>query len=553
MSETADRWPLAIAAAAALATAPATLSGITVRARPGPVRDRFLDVLAELSALPFHRLPAGAGHTALSGGLDLGATLQSGARVSSKGLIARARGGVLIAPMAERMMPGVAASIAAELDRGPAPMLILLDEGSEPDERAPRVLSDRLAISLDLDGIAVRALTVPTLDRASIADARARLVNGIDDGEAMSHLTMLAASLGIDSLRAPLQAARVARVLAALDGTAVIGEAQITMATILALASRATTVPMSDDEHADVPTPPQDQESDGENRTASDGPLEDRVLEAVAAALPDLALVAGRQRSAAPGGGAGDRRRSAQHGRPVRSVRGKPRGARLDVFATLLAAAPWQRLRLGSDAGRMIVLPDDFRIKQFERPAESVLVFLVDASGSQAAARMAEAKGAVELMLSEAYRRREKVALIAFRGSAADLILPPTRSLLQAKRRLAVLPGGGPTPLATALVTGRGLAEQIRRRGATPYLIVLTDGRGNVDLAGNPGRKQAKEDQATAARAIAAQGVRTVLIDTANRPQAEARDLAMSMAGEYLPLPRADAHGISRNVRTALT
>ena len=193
-----------------------------------------------------------------------------------------------------------------------------------------------------------------------------------------------------------------------------------------------------------------------------------------------------------------------------------------------------------------------FRIKQFEHPAESVLIFLVDASGSQAAARMAEAKGAVELMLAEAYRRREKVAMIAFRNQAADLILPPTRSLLQAKRRLAVLPGGGPTPLAAALVAGRKLAGQMRRQGATPYLVALTDGRGNIALDGTPGRAEAAEDQARAARALGGNGITAVLIDTANRPQKDAQSLAQAMQARYLALPRADAKGLSRIARASM-
>ena len=101
-------------------------------------------------------------------------------------------------------------------------------------------------------------------------------------------------------------------------------------------------------------------------------------------------------------------------------------------------------------------------------------------------------------------------------------------------------------------MAGRELAGQIRRRGATPYLIALTDGRGNIGLSGEPGRAQAAEDQAQAARAIAAEGITTVLIDTANRPQADAKTLAQTMDAQYLPLPRADAKGISRTVRPGL-
>ncbi|MEM1163073.1 MAG: VWA domain-containing protein, partial [Pseudomonadota bacterium] len=412
-----------------------------------------------------------------------------------------------------------------------------------------------LAIALSLDGLAVGDVGRQPYGPDDMPRARARLEAGIDDGAALETLTKICASFGIGSLRAPLLALRLARVLAALDGVGAIGEGQITKATLLCLAPRATVLPTAEEQSEEAaPPPPEETPDEQEKRSSETGPLEDRVLEAIAATLPDLGLTGGRQRGAAKSSGAGDRRKSASHGRPVRSRPGKPDGKRLDIFATLLTAAPWQPLRRRAAAGRegLIVVPDDFRIRQYDQPSESVLIFLVDASGSQAAARMAEAKGAVELMLAEAYRRREKVALIAFRGQGAELILPPTRSLLQAKRRLAVLPGGGPTPLATALVAGREMAVQVRRRGATPYIVALTDGRGNIGLDGEPGRAQATEDQTQAARAIAAEGITAALIDTANRPQADAQTLARAMAARYMPLPRADARGISKIVRASV-
>ena len=111
---------------------------------------------------------------------------------------------------------------------------------------------------------------------------------------------------------------------------------------------------------------------------------------------------------------------------------------------------------------------------------ETTTIFVVDASGSAALHRLAEAKGAVELLLADCYIRRDQVALIAFRGSAAELLLPPTRSLARAKRSLAGLPGGGGTPLAAGLDAAFALSDSIRRKGQTPTVIVLTDGRANI-------------------------------------------------------------------------
>ncbi|MEO1493299.1 MAG: magnesium chelatase subunit D [Pseudomonadota bacterium] len=558
MIQPLDRWQLAVLGAAALAVDPAGLHGMTIRDRAGPVRDTLLDLVTKSLDRPVHRLPADASPAALGGGIDLGATLREGRQVTSQGLLDRATGALLIVPMAERLDSNIAAFIAGAYDWPDPPVLVLLDEGAEADEVPPRVLTERLSISVSLEGLSHRDAPMPDWGTTDIEAARRHLMTGIADGEAPETLARLAAAMGITSVRAPLLALRLTRVIAALEEADEIGESHIAAATALCLAPRAVMMPSIEDNTEDAPPPPPpDEDQDAEkapDQQTQDGPMDDRVLEAVAAVLPDLHLAASRRGGSGGGGGAGQRKRSVTHGRPLVSRPGNPADRRLDVYASLVAAAPWQpvRRRTAPDREGLIVRPDDLRVLEFERPAESVLIFLVDASGSQAAARMAEAKGAVELMLSEAYRRREKVALIAFRGTSADLVLPPTRSLLQAKRRLAVLPGGGPTPLAAALVAGRALASQIRRGGATPYLIVLTDGRGNIALSGEPGRAEAADDQLRTARAIAAEGITAVLIDTANRPQADAKTLAAAMGAEYLPLPRADAHQINKLVRSSV-
>lgn len=181
-----------------------------------------------------------------------------------------------------------------------------------------------------------------------------------------------------------------------------------------------------------------------------------------------------------------------------------------------------------------------------------MLIFAVDASGSAALARLAEAKGAVELLLARAYARRDHVALIAFRGAGAELILPPTRSLVQTKRRLSGLPGGGGTPLATALQLARDTALRARARGLTPVLALLTDGRANVALDGAPGRERAEAEAAQMARAWCATGAAAIVIDTATRPEAGLRRLSQTLGGSYLTLPRADAARMSTALEAAL-
>jgi len=219
------------------------------------------------------------------------------------------------------------------------------------------------------------------------------------------------------------------------------------------------------------------------------------------------------------------------------------------------AAAPWQPLRRQQSdrpGAVLLVRPSDIRVKRFIETSDRVLIFAVDASGSAAFARLAEAKGAVELLLAAAYARRDHVALLAFRGVAADLILPPTRSLVQTKRRLAGLPGGGGTPLASGLALAMATATQARARGLTPTIAVLTDGRGNIALNGRADRAQAEEDALRLARAIRATAVPSVIIDTANRVQPSLQALARAMDATYLALPRADAQRLSAALGAAL-
>ena len=552
MSDGRSRWRRAALAAALVAADPSGLGGVVVSARAGAVRDAWLDLLARLSPAPIRRVPPGIDDERLMGGLDLAATLSAGRPVEAAGLLSEAAGGLLLVPMAERMPSALSGRLALALDDpGYRLGLVLLAEPVEPGEAAPEALSDRLALHVGLDPLSMRDIDDGDWDREDITRARALLPRVTVPEDAVLAVTRVAAELGIGSLRPAAAALRATRALAALAGRTGASAEDVAEAAALVLAPRARALPQEPEEE----TPPEHQTPEGERRDREEGALEDRVLDAVRAALPEdlLERLAGGAGAGATGSGAGVLRRSVSHGRPLRSERGMPDGRRLDVIATLHAAAPWQAFRRRERPGRagLVVTRDDFRVRRYGEPSESVLIFLVDASGSAAAARLAEAKGAVEIMLSQAYRRREKVALIAFRGTDAELLLPPTRSLVQAKRRVAVLPGGGGTPLAAALLAGHRLAAQVIRRGATPVLVLLTDGRGNIALDGQPDRTAAAEEVERAARAIRADGLRGILVDTASRPQPAAEALAGQLGARYLPLPHADAARMNRAVRLA--
>lgn len=190
----------------------------------------------------------------------------------------------------------------------------------------------------------------------------------------------------------------------------------------------------------------------------------------------------------------------------------------------------------------------DLRVRRFAERTRAVTIVCVDASGSAAMARLAEAKGAVERLLAQAYVTRSEVALIAFRGAGAEVMLPPTRSLTRARRALAELPGGGGTPLASAIAAARSLADSVAARGATPLLVFLTDGSANIAADGSANRARASEDAITAARTLAALGHGAMVIDIAPRPRPEAQALAFAMGARLLPLPLADSAAIARAV-----
>jgi magnesium chelatase subunit D len=213
----------------------------------------------------------------------------------------------------------------------------------------------------------------------------------------------------------------------------------------------------------------------------------------------------------------------------------------LHVLATLRAAAPKQGLRTSQRQGAVAIRAEDFHIQRYQQRASSCLILALDASGSAALQRLAEAKGAVELLLQQSYARRDSVCIVAFRGAHAQLLLPATRSLVRAKRAMTGLPGGGGTPLALALKMAHEQAAQLQRQGITPILVVLSDGRANVTLQGLGGRAQAQTDALNWGQQWRLSGHRALWIDTCLQPDAQAQHLASSMGASYLPMPQVQA------------
>jgi magnesium chelatase subunit D len=566
-------WQRGLRALTLLAVDPAGLRGMVLRARAGPVRQTFEQTFDRLPGV-LRRIHPDLSDTQLFGGPDIAATLAEGRLVMDPGLAATPA--MLILPMAERCPPGLAARLGQLLDQGGGHGLILLDEGLDEDEKAPAGLADRLAFHVDLDDTGYRSARVMLPAPGDLDAARARLPRVMSTPDDITALVVLAARFGIDSLRAPYLALRAACAIAALDGRDTLCADDLREASELVYPARATLMPQN--EAPEEPEQPDDTPPDEDpDEAAGDDPSdqaetddesgsaipEDILVEAVRALLPPSLLdrVSGNApaRGGASGAGAGNRRKGNRRGRPLPSRPGTPDGrSRIDVVATLRAAAPWQRLRqtqrkTGQPQDRRVIIhPGDIRLRRFEDRSDRLLIFTVDASGSAAMARLAEAKGAVELLLVQAYARRDQVAVIVFRGKGAELLLPPTRSLVQAKRRLAAMPGGGGTPLAAGLNAALALGAQALGQGLSPALALLTDGRANVALDGAGDRPRAAEDAAKVSRQLRAQGLAGMVIDTANRPGDASAQLAAQMGAKYLALPRADAQRISTAVAAAL-
>ncbi len=531
---------------------PALFGGIILRGDT-PARDAM--VAHARAAIephgPIAKIPVTIDSERLLGGLDLSATLAAGRSVRRNGVLDGCAGGAVIVPMAERLPDAVAAHLALALDGGDV-AAVLLDDGCEPDEAPPAVLGERIAFHCDVTELRHFDPAAPT---ATITFAA---VDPLSDAQRGS-IAAMSVALGVDSARALIFADRAARAHAALHARTEAADEDVTAAVRLILSPRATRVPQSE-----APPPPEPQPDSGEpepdtpdedSRSLDDLDLDDILLDAAATAIPQHILdqMDGRARGQGRGqaGRSGQKQQSGQRGRPLSSRAGVPgHGKRLALIDTLRAAAPWQTIRRNAasaapggtdDHSRIHIRKADLRVRHYEQRRTSLTIFAVDASGSSAMARLAEAKGAVELMLAQAYVKRSEVALIAFRQSSAEILLPPTRSLTRARRALAALPGSGGTPLSAALIAVQTLAQSADRGGATPTIALLTDGKANIMLDGTANRVAAIDESLSLARQLAHSGWHSIVIDISPRPRPEAAALAEALGGRYLPLPAAQS------------
>jgi magnesium chelatase subunit D len=498
----------------------------------------------------------------LTGEMDIVSTLRAGKLSFARGLTERAAGGVLILTMPERSDPQVLAALNAALDqpadasavgqRGVA--VVALEEGGG-EESFPASLADRLGLILDLRSIASSSMSFPIRDAEEMRGARARLPSVAADPEMIGVLCAAALALRVRSLRASWYAVQLARMSAAFHGRTWVEESDAQLAANFVLAPRASPQPAAPEEQPRNEESSQPSEPPSESREGEDaGGMEERIVAAAAVALP-RGLMSRPARSTRrardlPPGKSGAQGFGGARGSVAGTKRDRDRvHTRVNLFETLRVAAMYRHSRPALSGLCMRVEASDFRFSKFRQRTQSVTIFAVDASGSAAMARLAETKGAVELLLGDCYVRRDQVAVIGFRGQAAQILLPPTRSLVRARRALADLPGGGATPLAAAIDRCADLAVQVRRAGRTPTVVLLTDGRANVARDGTTGREAGLADAVRAARRLREMKESTLLIDTSVRASSDTQQLARQLGAEYLRMPAADSHALSEEVK----
>ena len=590
-SDPLERWNDALTALQLLQLDPFGFGGVCLRAPHGPVRERWLQALAGLG-IGLVKVPGSVDSERLLGGIDLAHTLQTGQLHSQAGLLQQADQGLVCLPMAERLSPALLAPLVQALEQGQVPPtrhsaepsvtrfgVVALDESLPDEPGVGAALAERLGVWLDLHELSPSDIQADWTDANSeglhlrlspgaLTRARDQLAHVQANDDQMQALCAAALGLGIGSLRVPSLALRLACAHAALNGRQALEADDLGFAARCVLAPRATQWPAEPSAQEEEPAPQEDvtspqepppQPSENADQAPDDeaekdkdpGPprepsaedLQEMMVAAALASLPPHMLDAlmTRQGASSPqsSGRSGQTRAGSQRGRPLPPRPGRPGGqARLHVLATLRAAAPKQRLRQAHSTGRVAIRAEDFHIQRYQQRASSCLILALDASGSAALQRLAEAKGAVELLLQQSYARRDSVCIVAFRGAQAQLLLPATRSLVRAKRAMTGLPGGGGTPLALALKMAHEQAAQLQRQGVTPILVVLSDGRANVTLQGLGGRAQAQSDAQSWGQQWRASGHRVLWIDTSMQPDAQAQRLASSMGASYLPMPQ---------------